>query len=242
MDAGGRRAKELSVGPTTAAPELTLGILASAELIELYFETEQPAERDAVLSQLAARREPEVDAFLVALLAHDDDIFLRLAAAAELGARGYRQARDVLTATLREAGDDEVLEEAIDAWVRVAGPDAYQELAELFSDPERDVGERLLALSGMERADGARAAHDFVAELGRVPTERTLDVAALEAMLGCFVRENHAPARQALQSLWERLDATQDFELRREVAAAVAVFDDAEAEAALAAASTFGPP
>lgn len=230
------------MGPNAAVPEMTLDTLASAELIDLYFETDQPAERDAVLSQLAARREPEVDAFLVALLAHDDDIFLRLTAAAELGARGFAQARDVLTATLREAGDDEVLEEAIDAWVRVAGPEAYEALVELFADLERDVGERLLALAGMERADGARAAHHFVQELGRVPAERSLDAAVLEAMLGCFVRENYAPARQALQTLWQRLDAAADIELRREVAAALAVLEDARDEAALAAASASPTP
>ena len=217
-----------------SAPEAVLDGLATAELIDLYFEAEQPAERDALFARLAARTGAEVDAFLSALVAHDNDIFLRLAAAAELATRGYDQARAVLTDTLLAAGDDEVLEEAIDAWVGVAGADAFPALNAIFVDAERDGGERLLAMNGMERADGPRAARAFVEALAEIPQQRAFDPAVLEAMVGTLVRETHAEAPVALRALLARLEATADgeaaFEARREVQAAIAVLANVEAE------------
>lgn len=224
----------MAASETAPAPEAVLDGLATAELIDLYFEAEQPAERDALFARLAARRGAEVDAFFWALVAHDDDIFLRLAAAAELATRGYDQARAVLTDTLLAAGDDEVLEEAIDAWVRVAGADAFPALHALFLDAERDGGERLLAMNGMERADGPQAARAFVAALAEMPQQRLFDAAVLEAMVGTFVREDAAGAPAALQALLVRLPSAANdeaaSEARREVLAAIAVLTNVDAE------------
>ena len=199
------------------------------DLIDLYFEAEEPSERDLVFAQLCTHEGPQVDGFLSALLAHDDDVFLRLTAASQLVGRGYAPARQVLLDTLFAAGDDEVFEEAVDALVRACGAEAFDELAPLAADAERDLSERLAAMVGMERADGPRAAAAFLADVAKLPGAEPLDAALLEGMLGCFVREQTAEALPALQALLARLPTSEDeasLEARREVQGALAVLTE----------------
>ena len=188
-----------------ASADATLAALTTDALIELYFEAEGPAERDELFARLSARREPEVDAFFLAMLAHDDDPFLRLAAAGELLTRGVTQAQDVLLDALEAAGDDETFRAAMDALLRGLGPQAFDALVQLAQAPERDATERLLAIEGLERCDAARAAAHFAAQLAEVAEPQALDLQALEQMVGCFVRENPDLGLRAIEGLLARL-------------------------------------
>ncbi|MBT6491135.1 MAG: hypothetical protein HOK97_15295, partial [Deltaproteobacteria bacterium] len=66
--------------------------LGDAEaLIAIYFDLEEPEERDEVFDQLTSHRVPMVDNFFAEMASHDDDAYVRAAATAELFKRGHEE-------------------------------------------------------------------------------------------------------------------------------------------------------
>ena len=176
-------------------------------LTEVYFGLEDPEERDAFLELLRPRQGPEIDAFLAAMMQHDEDAPMRLGAAEILARRGNPAAQAYLTAQLQAPSDLLALRQAIEVCVEREQAAAYPTLAAIWEDDRRPWDERQEALHGMEQADPARtltALRDWCAAL---PARADLPEARLEAAMLCFARHGHSAAVAPLRALQQRLRA-----------------------------------
>ncbi len=72
----------------------------ATDLINVYFELEEPQERDAAFDLIVALHSPIVENFLRAVMQEDEDEYVRAAAAAALTRRGDVEAVAVLAADL----------------------------------------------------------------------------------------------------------------------------------------------
>ena len=207
--------EDSSVAPTHATPE---------ELINRYFEIEEPRQRDRIFAQLMRQRNELVDEFLQAMMANDDDEFMRAAAAAELAKRGDTAAIAFLDGELQNPTDHFFFEQAARALGEVHGPAFYETLRDIWQDPQRDPPERREAMVNMESLAPARALQDFViftqsiTDIGNLPDDR------LEIAMAAFARHTFVAAIGPLTQLHQRILATpfEDAEERDELAAFVA--------------------
>lgn len=130
-------------------------------LMDLYFATESPAERDLVFEQLIANPSPVIDTFLQAMLEEDDDDHMRLSAACELAKRGKPEGIQYLEAQLDEPIHLGFFLRAIDVLCTVHGPSFYDRLYAIWQDPTRDHDERRQAMLALEEIDLTRALKDY---------------------------------------------------------------------------------
>jgi len=177
----------------------------AAELIEVYFELEEPAERDALFDQIATIRAPVVTEFLRAMMAQDEDEYVRAAAAGELARRGDGPAIAALEADLDDADESFFFEHAVQVLGEVRGKHFYDTLAHIWRDPERDADQRREAMLGMEVADAPRALADFVAFLDGITDVESMPDDQVELAMLAFVRAGHTAAAPVLERLRDRV-------------------------------------
>ncbi len=175
--------------------------LSIAELTDLYFTLEEPGERDAFLQLLEPLQGPDVDDFLRAMQAQDEDPCMRAAAAEMRLARGQVEALDFFAAQLRQPEDELALAQAVKVWVAQHGAAAYPLLAAIWSDDGRDIDQRKEALLGMETADGARTVAELLRWCAALGSAVQIRADLLEAAMLCLLRADRAAAHAALTKL-----------------------------------------
>jgi len=192
--------------PEAPAPEEEVDPAALAEpLIDLYFELEDPNERDALLERLAGIKAPVVDEFFTAVLEDDEDDYTRAEAAAFLAKRGDPRGVEILEADLAEAAEPFLVENAIKTLTAIRGEGFYDPLVALWQDPQTPSDVREQAMWALESIAPERALADFQRRIESMTTVADVDDDELEAIILAFVRHEHAPAAAALQTLAQRL-------------------------------------
>jgi hypothetical protein len=162
--------------------------LSIATLVAVYFESEEPEERDAIFARIASDPDEAATTFLAAMMAHDEDPYLRVAAAGQLLLRGLPQAYSYLLDLLQNAPDDMLFEQALDSLLVQPDANLYAVLAAVFSDDQRDVAERHLAMLGMEHCDLAASLALFRTALTASNAATALPLELLCAALAALVR------------------------------------------------------
>ena len=190
----------------------------AASLIDVYFELEEPAERDALFEQLVAIDVDLVTEFLRVMMLEDEDEYVRAAAAAELARRGVAEAIELLTSDLEDPEEPYFFENAVQVLAEVLGAEFYPTLTTLWQDPNRDADQRREAMLGLETIDPERALADFVTFVGGIQEIATMPDDQVEVAMMAFARHGHAAARPALEELRARvlaadIDADEKSEL-----------------------------
>jgi hypothetical protein len=179
----------------------------AAELIDVYFELESPAERDALFDRLVQIRAETVTQFLLTMLEEDEDEYVRAAAAAELARRGVPSGVAALEHDLEDPEEAFFFENAIQVLSEIRGASFYDTLHAIWRDPERDGDQRREAMLGMEALDLERALRDFVGLVdASVDVESMLDD-QIEVAIMAFVRHGFEPALPHLEALRDRVAA-----------------------------------
>ncbi|HET6347320.1 MAG TPA: HEAT repeat domain-containing protein [Myxococcota bacterium] len=219
--------------PPAAGTNAATGDDANAtELVELYFQLEEPDERDAVFEQLAALDSPVVTEFFEAMMDRDEDEFMRNAAAVELARRGHGGALAVLEEELRNPTELLFFEQAVQVLVEVRGASMYEPLRALWESPDRDPAERRELMVGMELADPLRAMEDFAGFITRIEDPRNLPDDQLEVAMMAFGRQGYTQVRPALEALKSRIlaasftDPDEQTELAAFVQEGIDLLDD----------------
>jgi hypothetical protein len=184
--------------------------LSLDELTDLYFSLEEPAERDAFMDLLQPLQGPEVDAFLRAMMAHDEDLCMRAAAAEMLMGRGDAAGLAYFMAQLAQPDDEAAFVQAVGLLVQQRGAAIYPDLAAIWRDPERSTELRREALWGMERAHRDRTLAQLLdwcapfargsASLAELPED------LLESAILCFARARLPAAKPLLGGLQQLVD------------------------------------
>jgi hypothetical protein len=194
----------------------------AATLIDLYFELEDSTERDVLFDQIVALSQPVVTEFLRTMMEHDEDDYVRAAAAAELARRGSPEGLAALEADLAEPEELYFFEHAVQVLSELKGPAFYDTIEALWRDPERDADLRREAMVGMEISDPARAMADFLGLIDSVTDVSHMPDDQIEVAMLAFVRHEHVAALAALQGLRQRIAATEmDADERAELVAFV---------------------
>ena len=209
--AGSKSGMEGSPAPAADASSAAAPSVGSAEdareLIDVYFELEEPEERDALFDQLLAIRHELVDAFLRTMMRNDEDACMRAAAAAELARRGDAEGLDLLEEYLTDADTPYVFQQALFVLGEAYGKAFYPTLQELWLDIGRPSDQRKEVMLAMETLDAARALGDFVAFIDALldadDIEQEQDL--VESAIMAFVRHNFLPAADALADLYDRV-------------------------------------
>jgi HEAT repeat protein len=193
--------------PAPTAAAAAGGDQDAAELIDVYFELEQPAERDALFDRLVQIPSPLVTEFLRTMLGEDEDEYVRAAAAAELARRGVAEGYAALEQDLDDPEEPFFFEHAIRVLSEVRGTGFYETLAAIWRDPQRDGDQRREAMLGMEHLDLERALGDFLQLVEASTDIEAMPDDQLEVAIMAFVRHDFEPALPALVGLSERVAA-----------------------------------
>lgn len=177
----------------------------ASELIDLYFDLEEPLECDVVFERLIALASPIVDDFLLAMVANDEDEFMRFAAAAELCRRGHAEATDYIEAELHQSTDDYFFEQAVRTLTEVRGAAFFPTLMGIWQDPGRDAAARREAMVNLEFCDTPRAMVELVAFVDSLTDPTALPDDQLEIAMAAFTRHGHTVAIGPLTALRQRI-------------------------------------
>lgn len=188
-----------------AAAEASLDDSAAADLIDLYFGLEDPAERDVVFDKLAAFNAPVTTAFFQAMMEHDEDEYLRSAASAELARRGHAGALARLYQDLAVDAEPFSFEHALDTLAEVEGPAFFPKAEAIWRDPARDTLQRRASMTVLEVLDAPRALDAFVTFVDAIDDVHHLPDDALEQAMAAFVRHGYRQALPALERLRGRI-------------------------------------
>ena len=195
-----------------AAPPVVDPETEARELIAVYFELEEPTERDVLFEKLIALDVPAVADFLRAMMEEDDDEFVRAAATSELARRGVPEAISALEADLTEPAEFFFFANAVETLADIRGPGFYDTLAAIFRDPARDADERRQAMLGMESVDTPRALADFVTFVAEQHDLAAMSDDQVEVAMLAFARHNYQEARPALVALHARIAVASDLD------------------------------
>ncbi|MDP7038612.1 MAG: HEAT repeat domain-containing protein [Myxococcota bacterium] len=127
--------------------------LSTDALIELYFESEEPIERDLLFEQLSSIKDDLATNFLITMMSEDADPYMRQAAAGELARRGMVEAYEYLIGQLQHADEFEFFKSAIEFLSQHQGKAILPLLEKIWLDPNRPAAERREALFGIEQTD-----------------------------------------------------------------------------------------
>jgi hypothetical protein len=153
---------------------------------------------------------------------HDEDDYVRAAAAAELARRGLADGLAALEADLTEPEELYFFEHAVQVLAELKGPTFFDTIQAIWRDLERDADERREAMVGMEVSDPARAMTAFVELVDGTTDESHMPDDQIEVAMLAFVRQEHMAAIPALESLRQRIAATEmDADERAELVAFV---------------------
>lgn len=188
-------------------------------LIEVYFDTEEPAERDALLEELCRIKLPVVTEFFKAVLVEDEDDYVRATVAAELARRGEKEGLEAIEADLEDPEEPFFFENALKTLCEIRGVGFYDTLKSMWQDPECDGDKRRDVMLGMEMLDLNRALTDFVGMIEATVDIDTMQDDQIEVAMMAFLRHNYREALPALQGLKSRiLQAALDPEEQQELA------------------------
>lgn len=208
--------------------------LAVEDLVALYFAAAEPEERDAVFGELAAWPLEASRPFMAAVLAHDEDPYMRAAAAGVLWREGDAPAHRHLMDLLHGAKDELLVEQALAALLQAQPQQLFEPARALWQDAARPLAIRRLGMLGMEQAD---AAASYTAFRGALAAWGPADPVELTAMaLMAMVRLGTADAEAAIADVRTRIgtqpgnaEDTTLMDLCDEALALVAAQDEAGA-------------
>jgi len=202
-----------------AAPAAPADVEAELHaLINLYFELEEPAERDALFDQLVSYRSPMVTEFLQVMMQEDEDEFVRAAAAAELARRGVKEGLDALQNDLEDPEKAFFFVHAVQVLSEVLGAPFYDALKILWQDPNGDADQRREAMLGLENLDNERALADFIDFINSTENIDDMPDDQVEVAMMAFVRHEHTAAHGPLEALRDRIrKAVVDADERQEL-------------------------
>ena len=175
------------------------------ELTDLYFDLEDPVERDVVFDKLAALDSDIVREFFASMMDHDEDDYLRAAAAAELARRGDAEALARLEDEVQDPSDLTLFTQALHALAELRGQAFYEVAAAVWRDAAREGAERREAMQVLESLDVARALQDFLAWISDITDVHTLADDLVEVAMAAFVRHDFQAALPVLQALRGRI-------------------------------------
>lgn len=199
--------------------------LGDAEaLIAIYFEMEEPEERDTVFDQLTAHVGPMVDSFFAEMASHDDDAYVRAAATAELFRRGHEQHLPALESDLIDPQELFFFGTALHSLADVRGSELYPDLVQMLADPNRDPEHQQDIMLAMETVAPDQAVRHFAALLSGWQQVEQIDDMFVEHASLAFARQSHAAGHQVLlkvlkvveQSNLEAIDKEELVELLTE--------------------------
>ena len=189
-------------GPTVSPPmdEDTV-----ADLIEVYFTLEEPAERDVAFDQLAAVHTDATSEFFVAMMTHDEDEYMRRAAAAELARRGHPEALESLRGDLAADADPLAFEHALETLAEIQAAKFVPVAAAMWKDASRNSLQRRAAMSVFELLDAPKALVAFAAFVDNIVDVKNFPDDILEQAMAAFGRHDYQEAVPALQQLQGRM-------------------------------------
>jgi hypothetical protein len=199
--------------PTPTPTPLADPDTEAAALIDVYFELEEPVERDVLFERLVQVPSPLVNEFLLGMLEEDQDETLRLYAARELALRGYTHAIEILEAQFNHPADIEYFLIALDALCKIRPVGFYDKLLHVWHDETRDPDEALEAMHALEDVDPDSALHDyigFVATFGQ--NTETLFEDQLEVALESIERHKNMAALEAIEAAQHNLQAQTELD------------------------------
>ncbi|MBN1962132.1 MAG: HEAT repeat domain-containing protein [Deltaproteobacteria bacterium] len=184
----------------------------ASDLIEVYFQSEEPEERDLIFDRLLTIDSPIVNEFLRAMMLEDEDDFMRSTAAVALAQNGDADAIAKLEEDLVSAEDSVFFANAIDGLSVVKGPEFYDTLKQMWQDPSRDADMQRQAMFGMDKVDSLKALDDFVTFINQIQDLNLLAEDQLEVAIMIFTRHEYKPGLQTLQVLHQRIDKAPELD------------------------------
>ena len=195
----------------TAIPDAASGLLptmqedAVADLIEVYFTLEEPAERDVAFDTLAAVKTDTTSDFFVAMMVHDEDAFMRRAAAAELARRGHPEALESLQEDLAPSSDPLAFEHALETLAEIEAANFIPVVAAIWKDGSRNSLQRRVAMSIFEVLDAPKALKAFAAFVQSIVDVKNFPDDILEQAMAAFGRHDYGAAAPVLKGLQVRM-------------------------------------
>lgn len=202
-------AAETRSQPPADAPAAVDEEQEAVELIELYFELEQPDERDVVFERLRQIQLPLVDEFLATMMREDEDEYIQASAAAELAARGIPEGIARLEADLEEPEEVFFFEQAVRVLSELRGDAFYDTLAGIWQDAQREDELRREAMLAMEALAPERALQDFADFVAGLTDIQAMPDDQLEVAIMAFVRHEITAIIPELEGLRERIAASE---------------------------------
>ena len=178
--------------------------------IELFFEVDDPIERDLLVEQLSANPSGHAREFFRSAMIQDPDPYIQSQAAEALLRRGDPEATRFFYDVLADPEDLPLLNHAIQLLSHVQGESFFDVLVSLWQDEERSLEEHREALHGLEALAPERALELFGEYVRSVPNAHQLADDELALMLVIFVRHEYSQIIPDLQALLERITATPD--------------------------------
>lgn len=175
-------------------------------LINVYFDTEKPEERDLIINQLLTINRPIVKEFLRSMMSEDEDEFMRSTAAVALAQDGDAEAITKLEKDLTAPEESVFFANAIDGLMASKGAALYDTLKKIWRDSTYDTQIQRQAMFGMEKVDAPRALTDFVAFINEQQNLENLADDQLEVAILIFYRHEHTSGLKALQTLSQRIE------------------------------------
>lgn len=172
-----------------------------ANLIEIYFELEEPEERDALFDQITEIDSPLVDAFLESMFQEDNDSYVRSSAAAKLAGRGHPEAVALLERDLRDPQELFFFAQASQILGVIIGPSFYDTLVPIWNDDHQSPEIRQEALLGMENANPQATCAVAQAFLNTIDSVENFPEEKIEMMALIFARNNFTAGIQSLERI-----------------------------------------
>jgi HEAT repeat protein len=191
--------------PPTVQPEPP-GEAVTA-LIDLYFACDDADERDIVFERLQDAPPPQTQRFFLAMMQHDEDDFMRAAAANLLHARGEAQALPTLLQLLQDAADPALFDVLLQALLPVAGAALFGVLQAIWQEDGRDASVRRAAMLGMDAVDAAKTADALVQFIDAQQDPKRMPEDQVELAMILLAGEAKPEALAALERLAARIDA-----------------------------------
>ncbi len=181
----------------------------ATDLIEIYFELDEPMERDTLLDQLISIETEEVTSFLEEMAHQDEDPYLRSSAAAELCRRGKLDFESILRADFDDPNEPELFAQAAAALANLHGGTFYDTLKAAWGDAQRDPAQREEALLAMEALDSTRTLTVVDETLSALQTLDGLDDEFLEQAALLFARHDYERATAIFDELGQHARALE---------------------------------
>lgn len=181
-----------------------------ATLISIYFDLEEPEERDEAFAQISQCNSPLALDFLGNMLSADHDPYLRSAAAARLARLGHPEAVALLGEDLNDPEEPFFFEQAALALGEIIGPPFFDTLRAIWADPQRDPEDRRAAMLAMETLDSRLACEESLGFLQGLSPAPDLPEEEIEAAVLLFARHDFTEATGELQRLQDLAEAAAD--------------------------------